>query len=485
MNAERPLHLWPSICLSAVLCAVLPAGRVAHAAGAAPSVWEISPYKIHFMLAFAPEPELTPRLRQQVEARVLERAEKVVGAGWDLSIEAAPAEIVPGMLRSLARLPIEDLPAMLVESEVDKLILAVVRLTDRGGYEIEARDYDLHARLTGSPVVRPVPQRELLADEVFQAVLLAFAPLARIDDVEDKQVKLRLRAGSLPTIDPEISFTGPGSVFRAVRRFNDREGKLRKLMPIEWTLLVVDQVQVMEAEVACTIYSGLRSPLTGRSRGRDERLAMLVRPTGGTTQIELQSRMLGDDPKTVRPLAGYAIYAHPAGAPQTTLIGRTDGDGKLAIPADASPVRILLVKHGGEPLARLPLIPGLEPHLKVEVADDDQRLLAEGIINGFQERFVDLIARRQVAFAQIRARLEESKPAEAKTLLDAVRGLGRQEDLINEIRIQKQQAVSDDRRIQKKIDKLFDDTQEVVIRYLNSTEIDKLESEIAAKLKGG
>ncbi|HET6883888.1 MAG TPA: hypothetical protein VFI31_27285 [Pirellulales bacterium] len=472
-------------CPTLQLLLLFAAAQPARAAAPAPTVWEILPYRIQFMLVLAPEPELTPALRQRIEARVLERAERSVGSAWNLFIEPPPTELQAMALAPLRRLGIDDLPESLVESDFDKLLVAVVRLAD-GGYEIEARDYDLHARLASSPVLRVAPQRELLPDEVVEAVLLAFSPLARIDDVEEKQVTLKLRAGALPPIDPSISFTQPGDVFRAVRRFNDREGKLKKLMNIDWTYLVVERVD--ETDATCEMFSGLRSPLTGRSRGRDERLALLVRPTGGATQLELHSRMLGDDPKTARPLAGYAIYAHPAGSPETVLVGRTNGDGKLLVPSDATPVRILLVKHGGEPLARLPIMPGLEPVMQAEVADDDVRLVAEGIIVGIQERLVDLIARRQVTVVRIRARLEENKIDEAKALLEELRLMGRQEDYINEVRVQKQQAVSDDKRMQKKIDKLFDDTEQVIIRYLNTAEIEKLEREISAKekeLKGG
>jgi hypothetical protein len=356
-----------------------------------------------------------------------------------------------------------------------------VEVTD-GGFQVLARDYDLHARLTGSPVVRDVRQRELLPDETFQAVVSAFAPLARVEKVDDKQITLRQQASSLPTIDPSIVFAAAGDVYRAVRRYNDRDGKLKKLMPIEWTFVVVEQVN--GAELTCQMHSGLRSPLTGRSRGHDERLAVLVRPTGGSTELELHSRVLEADPRTARPLAGYAVYAHPIDSPRTELVGRTNGDGKVTIPADASPLRILLVKHGGEPLARLPMMPGLEPRMQVEIPDDDDRLLAEGIITGFQEHFVDVIARRQVLMTQIRARLEENKPAEAKAMLDELRTFGRQEDYINEVRIQKQRAVSPDKRMQKKIDKLFDDTEQVIIRFLNPAEVEKIESEINAKMRG-
>ena len=476
-GTRRASRLTPGAFCKLFVLAVF-SGATSTAGAATSAVWEITPYRIQFVLWLASEPELTPRLKSAIEAKVIERAEKAVGAAWDLSAEQASSELAAKMFSPLSELDIDALPTALLGSEADQLLLAAVRVID-GGFRIEARDYDLHARLSGSTTVRFVPQRELLADEVFQAVLLAFAPLARVEKVEDKVIALRLRAASLPPIDPAITFVAPGDVFRPVLRFNDRSGKLRKLMPIDWTYLTVEQIG--EAEVVCQLFSGLRSPLTGRRRGNIESLAVLVRPTGGSTKIELRSRMVGNDPKTVRPMAGYAVYAHPAGATQTVLLGRTDGDGELRIPADDNPVRILLVKHGGEPLARLPIVPGLFPRLSVEIADDDQRLLAEGIITGFQERFVDLIARRQVLITKIRAMLEDNKAAEARPMLEELRTMGRQEDYINEIRVQKQRAVADDKRMQKKIDKLFDDTEQVVIRYLNSSEVEKLADEIAAK----
>lgn len=480
-----PLSLSPTLPLSAglLLCVALLAGLLlanghsVQAAGA-PTVWEITPYRIRVLLALAPEPELTDHLRSQIEARVIERAERAIGAAWDVSVEAPPAELHIRLLGSLTQLSVADLPEALVESEDDKLIIVAVGVTD-GGFQVEARDFDLRARTTGSPVVRDVGQRELLADEVFQAMLTAFAPLTRVEKVEDKIVTLRLRAASLPPTDPNVVFAAPGDIYRAVRRFNDREGKLKKLMPIDWTFLVVEAVN--EAELTCQMYTGLRSPLTGRSRGHDERLAILVRPTGGSTELELHSRPVDQDAKTARPLAGYAVYTHPVDSPKTDLVGRTDGDGKLTIPADVNPLRILLVKHGGEPLARLPMMPGLEPRIEVEIADDDDRLLAEGIIVGFQERFVDDYARRQVLMTQIRARLEENKVDEAKALLEELRKFRRQEDYINDIRIQKERAVSPDKRIQKKIDKLFDDTEQVIIRFVNPLDTEKLESDVRAK----
>ncbi|MGH7194914.1 MAG: hypothetical protein ACREJM_15470, partial [Candidatus Saccharimonadales bacterium] len=175
---------------------------------------------------------------------------------------------------------------------------------------------------------------------------------------------------------------------------------------------------------------------------------------------------------------------HPSDSPRTVLIGRTDGEGRLTIAADESPLRILMVKHGADTLARLPMMPGLESELTADIPDDDQRLVAEGAIVGIQEKFVDTIARRAVLIKQVRTGLEEGELEKAEKRMEELRKLPRQDDFLNEIRNEKQRAASDDPRIQKKIDKLFDDTREIVIRFLNPADLDNLESELGAALRG-
>lgn len=450
-------------------------------AQATQSVWELTPYRICVLVAAARKPEITPRLAERVRAVIAERAETAVGGCWDLRVEAAPAALLPSMLASLEKVSFEQLPQELLDASDDKAILVVVDYRN-GSFLVEARDFDLRSRLHASPVSRLAPGRATLGDQAFRAVAGAFAPLAQIEKVEDKQATLRLRAAALPVIDPSLTAVQPGDMFRGVIRFNDREGNIRKLMPLEWTFLGVDQVN--DAELTCTLYSGLRSPLSGRRRGRVEQLALLTRPPGGTTRLQLSSRPAPNQSESGRPLAGYAIYAHPAGSPETTLLGRTDGLGELVIPADSKPVRVLLVKHGGEPLARLPIMPGLEPSAQVIVADDDQRLAAEGMVTGLQENFVELVANRAVLMLRIRTRIREGKLDEAKALMEELRKLGRQDDLSLMIDLRKRTAASPDPRMQRKIDRLFEDTREIVNHFLNQSEINRLESELAAALRG-
>jgi hypothetical protein len=200
--------------------------------------------------------------------------------------------------------------------------------------------------------------------------------------------------------------------------------------------------------------------------------------------LQLGSRALPGKPGSSRPLAGYDIYSHPADSPTTTLLGRTDGRGELTVPADASPVRVLLVKHGGETMARLPIMPGLLPIAHAEVPDDDARLAAEGQVTGLQENLIELVANRAVLMVRIRARMRDGKLDEAKQLMEELRKLGRQDELSLLIDMRKRAAISEDPRMQKKIDRLFEDTREIVIRFLSQAEVDKLETDLEKAFRG-
>ena len=483
------LGLRPPQCLrawrQALLCVGLLAWLAPPRAHAAQSVWELTPYRIRVLLAVAPKPELTERLAEQVRDIVTERAGSSIGASWDLYVESAPAALQTPMLASLDTITAESLPAALLEGDDDKAILLAIDFRN-GNYVVGARDFDLRSRLHTAAVFRSVVDRGTLGDEAFRAVAAAFAPLAQVEsdpDKEDKaRFKLRLRAGALPLADPTLISVRPGDAFRGAIRFNDRDGKLRKLMPLDWTFLTVQEVN--GSELAANLHSGLRSPLSGRRRGRSEQLALLTRPPGGSTRLQLGSRALPGKPGSSRPLAGYEIYSHPADSPKTTLLGRTDGRGELTVPADASPVRVLLVKHGGETMARLPIMPGLLPVVQAEVPDDDARLAAEGQVTGLQENLVELVANRAVLMVRIRARMRDGKLDEAKQLMQELRKLGRQDDLSLLIDIRKRAAISNDPRMQKKIDRLFEDTREIVNRFLSQGEVDKLETDLEKAFRG-
>ena len=328
----------------------------------------------------------------------------------------------------------------------------------------------------------PVWQSGKLRDAAFRAVWQAFSPLAQIVSVEKKVVTLRLRAtGLLPEAarDRSVVAVAPGDVFQPVIRHNDRYGQLRGVNPIAWTFLAVEEVA--ERGLTCQLHTGLRTPLSGRRRGQYEQLALAVVPTDKTTRLILQSRT---EPNQVLP--GYDVYSHPPDSKTTELIGRTDREGSVVVRPGEHTLRVLLVKHGGEFLARLPLVPGMQAEATAQIANDDQRLEAEGFITGLQEELIDLVTRREVLLAQIKKRMEKKELDEAAKLVRQLQGLESREDFDLYLAEEQKKVFSSDRLIQAKIDQMFRKTRELVNEYLDPKVIDQLDRQVrnAQKQRG-
>jgi hypothetical protein len=240
---------------------------------------------------------------------------------------------------------------------------------------------------------------------------------------------------------------------------------------LPWTFLVVEKVEGMTAH--CKTHSGLRQALGGRRRGQSEQLAIAVRPVDASTRLTVLGRG-----KTPKPLPGYDVFAQVPGKKEIQLVGRTDTNGQVDIPATDSPVRILYIKGGDILLARLPIVPGLEPSASAEVADDDLRLALEGYLGAVSGSVIDLVARREILMARARNRMASGKLDEAETFFDELRRLPTREQVSLEITEEKNHNASSDPAVQAKIEKLATETQKTVRRFLDPTPVDKLRSEL-------
>jgi hypothetical protein len=131
-------------------------------------------------------------------------------------------------------------------------------------------------------------------------------------------------------------------------------------------------------------------------------------------------------------------------------------------------VRILYVKNGNVPLARLPCAPGVEPVMTMSLKSDDLRLEAEGIVRGIQSSLMDVICQRAV-----------------QTLLDELRNMPSRD--VFEVRLNNQRSRfrTPDRKMQAKIDELFTVTHELVSKYLDPNDANRLAAELKTARAGG
>ena len=442
---------------------------------AAQSVWELSPYRMELIVALEPSPDWPPQLEAELGRDLVVRCDAVVGAVWDARASAAPPALRPALLWAVDTVTVDSLSEEMLEA--DKVTLLAVTTTTNG-YEVAVRELDVRTQIWGPPLRRPVWQPAKLRDVAFRAVVEAFAPLATIERGQQKTVVLRPRGGALPAHDEAPTRSVPGDVFLPVVRRNDREGKPRGIREIPWTFFSVEGAAPNKLE--CALYTGLRSPLSGRRRGRIEWLALAVTPPGGPSRLTLQSRT---DPKRV--LSGYSVVAHPPGSKTTTFLGRTDSRGKLTIEPAAQPLRLLVISSGGVPLARLPVVPGLEPELVAAIPNDDERLEAEGFVTGLQEQMVDLVTRREVLLTRARARIDAGKLEEADAMIEELEALGRaQDDLELELAEQQKATISPDPAIQAKIDKLFSDTRKLMEKHLQDEPVEQVARQLRQARSG-
>ena len=436
----------------------------------AQSYWEMTPYKIAVELAIDPKLPPGSQLSKDLPPAIVERADNFVGAAWQLSITLARGERRERIITAMDQLSTSD-SGNPPDGGDKVVVLALTAAPD--GYHVQAREFDLRTQTWGGVANQIVQDRRLIPDAAFSVLWQAFAPVAQIDVDAERNVVLRPRAGGLPFRDTTLQMVHVGDLFQPVIRKVDRKGKSSStsIQPMPWTYLVVEKLVGMQA--FCKTHSGLRQSLSSRRRGQSEQLAIAVRPLRSSTRLTVLGR--GKPPK---PLPGYDVYAQVPGQKAVDLIGRTDPNGQIDIPVADAPVRILYIKGGGMLLARLPMVPGLDRTATAEVADDDVRLALEGYLSAVSDNVIDVVARREILMARARSRMTSGKLDEAEKFFDELRRLPTREQIALAILEEKNRNASSDPAVQAKLNKLADETQKMLRRFLDPKPIDALRTEL-------
>jgi hypothetical protein len=438
------------------------------------SVWPLTSYNVSVLVAVAPQAPLTPRLEAALLADLAARIDAVVGTPWNVTVSAPPPALRRAMLYDMRALQAKEIP--FGSPEPDKILLLTVTVVP-GGLAVTARDFDVRTRTLNTPVTRPCWQTGSLCDVALDTILTAFSPIARIDriDIEGKDgiAVLRVKAAGLPTRDPNLRLIRAGDVFRPVVRQNNRDSSFKQAVHARWSLCVVEKLA--PEEVRSRIYTGMKGEIPTKGRGRAESLALRVISPGGSTAVTLQTRV---EPK--KPMAGCDVYAYPPGKKDAVaLIGQTDRQGRLSVSSTKdSLMRVLLVKNGIALLAKLPIVPGLEPRLSADLPNDDLRLQAEGFITGLQEELFDLIARQKILSARVRALIESKDYDKAAELIDQLRRLPTAQQFVLRLDAEKERLATTDTSLQKKMNALFADTHTLIKNNFDSQLVDDLDREL-------
>jgi len=438
------------VCCAALLAALIAGTRPA--AADEQQVWELTPYRIQLIVAFAPHPELTPQLQADVRAYLAERIAALQGAAWDVTIVPAARSLQARISAAIENIAAESLPQESLK--FDKVMLLAVSAAE-GGYQATAREFDVRTATWSTPVERPARQLFKLRDAAVSAVFRAFAPLAKLSGVRDGQAVLRLRAAALPPRDRDLRPVQPGDVFLPVMRRAGDQRQSDRILPIPWTFCTVEEITA--EEVRCRLESGLRSPLESRPSAHVEILALGVVPPQRPSTLVLQSAA---QPRQA--LSGYEVYVARAGAQQPVPLGRTDRQGQLLVPPGEEPLRVLLVRYGSEQVARLPLVPGLQSRLVATLPQEERQIEAEEFLSSLEDDLIDLCARRAFLLNGAQARLQARQFGQAEQFLAELRKLPEGPEFARSRAGELAKSVSADPAVQSRLEARLAEIQQVL-----------------------
>jgi len=187
-------------------------------------------------------------------------------------------------------------------------------------------------------------------------------------------------------------------------------------------------------------------------------------------------------------LEGYEVWARkPSDARdvESEYIGKTDWQGNVTIPPDESGLRLLYIKRGARALRKLPVIPGFKNRLVSQLPNDDTRLFAEGVINGYGNDLINLVVQRELLEVDISSALEGDRFEEAKAKMREYQDLETPADLKTrmsneEIRLK---SMTSDKREFEFISQMFSNLRQLLNSKVTGSKATELQQRIQQRIR--
>jgi hypothetical protein len=452
--------------------ALLALTSLARSTAAAEGGWEYQPYRIRAILAIDAPGGVAEELSTELPTYLQRRVDAALTPVWIFDVQLAA-----GTERDQVFTTIEtatDAKPTNLPADKDKLLLLVVE-SNPMGFMLAAREYDQYVARWGMPIRRECRQQSALPEQLFSLAWQAFAPLAQFkaDPSDPLQVTLLPRGALLPRSAEAPPWLKPGDLFQPILRRTSRGGQVLEngISSVPWTYIEVTEGKDKKPTFA--IHSGSRRPFGARRQGRVEQLAIGIRADAGDTTLRLHSR------KTEKkPLVGYEVLRQNSGDESPTRIGVSDTAGEVRILPGKSRIEMLVIRHGGQLLGKLPVVPGAESLVKVPLPDDDARLAAEARLAALREDLIDVVARRNILIARTRQKIAKKDFAGAQELLRLLDELPGQSQFNLTLSNSARSLRSDDPQMQRRIDQLFQATQTLTTQFLDLKPISQVHNEL-------
>ena len=451
---------------------------------------ERSAYDVRLLVAFDPSAfDATAQFRALQEIR--QTAARCVGDLWSLDAKAI-TWLNPANPLGLQRVDLAVLSKQHSEERADIWFVAAIEARS-AGFRISLRSWQPDVQSATIIVSEEVLDRRDLGVAVLRLCRDLFRPMGIVERVDDRSVRLRLRAGELSSPDPSFAQLAPDDVLIPMLAYRNKDRIIEKLQTIPWTYITVDEVE--GSLVTGTVQSGLKLAIGGKKRGRIDTLVVALRPQHKSTRLALMTQS-----KPSLPLVAHRFEIrtqsviprpteeHPDAHPQSTLLEEklTDRLGVATISQYADHPLVWLFAYSGQHLlARVPFVPGSEFHSRLEVPDDATRLAAEADLQMLQGEVIDAVALRNTAIATVRAAAKKDDwitVNQKLTMLKEQQSVSTLRDRLTAVRVAGIAAAksSRDKAAEVRIKRMCDEAVALVNTHLGSEKVRILSEEMEA-----
>jgi|GEM_PF-4920649 len=510
LDSRRLIRRVPNRCLLASAW-LLAAWACAPSLAAPPVTWALAPYRIRVFLSAEASPEWPPARRAELARELAARSQSLAGAVWQLDVVESPRELSTAARAGLDRVPASPAATRIIESlalapdgpekEIFDKVILLHLAADPSGEKVSACEWDAHTATWGPTIVRSAP-RGGLGHAAFSAVHAACGTLGRVElpstatqaaapanpavpaaKTETKpegtagRVFLRIRGADLTPRDSSLAPAHVGDVFRVVRRSPGSAARLATSEAVPWTYLTIEKI--VGGLATCRVHSHYRDPLAQPLAAREEWIAVGVSATGLPSTFKVVGAAAAG---TSPPVSGLEVLAYSPAASKPVSLGRTGRDGALVVPSVESALRVLILKRGPDLVARYPLVPGWPAAVEVALAGDETRLAVSASAAAIELRLLELVTRREIEIARLRARVKAKRKVEAEQLIaeiqtfDAKRG-----ELDKLIQDEKTRIAAPDAEAQAHVNQVFAALATSVARHFDPGPIQQLVNDLAAE----
>ncbi len=479
------IALWGS--LTAFVPAVV-AQEAVEAPAAIPA--ERRPYDVRVLVGFDPQSFLASN-----SASILhdfdQTVQRCVGDLWSVK-SSEITWLSPVSARGLDRLDRSTFTQRFPNEAAD--VWFVVAIESRpAGAQVRVRSWQPEGQVETAVVSGEVLDRREIPIVLLRLCRDLMRPMGEVEQVNEKSVQIRLRAGELVPPDPSFTQLAQGDLLLPLLVYRDKHKSVERIQTIPWSFVAVDEVQ--GSTVAGTVQSGLKRALGGKKRGRIDTLVVALRPQKSSTQLELVTQ--AKTPLTLvahrievrtEPVIPRPTKEHPDVDSGSTLLREllTDRRGMSKITVEPGRTLVWLFAYSGDhQLARVPFVPGLETKIRLEVPDDATRLAAEADLQMLQGEVIDAVALRNTAFATMRAAAKKDDwitVNQKLSLLKKQQDAGTFIDRLNAVRVAGTAAAKArrDRTAEVRINRICDDTATLIKAHLGDDQVRLLTEEMEA-----